>query len=85
MSLHPDVMALRSHYVMTMSLHFGTMMSLCYDIVTLLYDVITLQYDIINLGCLYLTFSWHYVMMSLLYDLILNYEISTLHYDAIML
>ena len=59
------------------------MMSLCYNIITIFmsslpFDVITLHYDIIVLKCLYLKFQWHYVVMSLLYDVMFHYDL--LHY-----
>ena len=70
-----------SYNVITLLL-FDFMMLLCYDIVTLIYDIITLHYDTIIMKCFYLTFWWHYVMMSFLYDVMLHYDIITI-YDII--
>ena len=49
---------------------------------SLFYDIVTLFHGITMLRCLYLTFWWHFLLMSLLYDVLLHYDITLHHYNS---
>ena len=93
-SLYYPAITIWHHYILTLWCHY-VMTLLPYFMTSVPYDVITLHHGIIILRSLYHTFSWHCVMISLLYFcyimtliyyiMMLFDEIIPLHYDVITL
>ena len=82
-----DVITLLCHYLTLWCHHYiidlmvslllwhNIMKLLRYSLTTVPYYVIIYRCDIIMLWCLYLTFWCHFVMMSILYDVMFHYAI----------